>query len=250
MKWNRISFHLLFTLAFCESLFSQESAVLLPEFTYSYGIPGGDLSDRFGTHLCLGVGVTYQPAKNHFNFGTRFNYFFGSEVKEDVLKPFRTGFDGLIIGRDNYLADLTLKERGFYIQVHTGGLIPVFSQEKIRQSIKWQFGLGFIQHNIRFEDDARALSQFTDEYKEGLDRMSNGWAIIPFIGYEYLSREGWLSFYTGIEPVFGFTKNRRSLNYDTNESELGISRTDIMINFKFGLYLPLYIFRDPANLEY
>ncbi len=229
---------------------SQESAVLLPEFSYSYGIPGADLEKRFGNHLCLGVGVTYQPAKNHFNYGGKFSYFFGSDVKEDVLKPFRSGFEGLLLGSDNYLAEMKLKERGFILQLNAGGLIPVFSQNKARQSLKWQLGIGYIQHYIRFVDDAKALTQFTTDYINGLDRMCNGYAIIPFLGYEFLSRKGWLSFFTGIEPMFAFTENRRSVNYDTNQSELGISRFDMMINFKIGLYLPFYLNTDYEKIEY
>lgn len=250
MKWKR--FLLLLTLFIFQWLHlkSQESAVLLPEFSYSLGIPLADLEKRFGSHLCLGIGITYQPAKNHFNFGGRFSYFLGSEVKEDVLQPFRSSFEGLLLGSDNFLAEMKLKERGFIIQLNTGGLIPIFSQSKARQSFKWQMGVGYLQHSIRFVDEARALTQFNTEYLEGLDRMSNGWAIIPFVGYEFLSRKGWLSFYTGIEPVLAFTKNKRSLNYDTNQSELDISRFDMLLNFKVGLYLPFYLNSDYEKIEY
>ena len=98
MKWKSV-FTLLGVLIIQSSLLiAQENPVLLPEFSYGYGIPQGDLAKRFGSHLALGVGLTYQPAKNNFNFGTRFSYFFGSEVKEDVLIPFRTSFEGLLIG--------------------------------------------------------------------------------------------------------------------------------------------------------
>lgn len=250
MNWKLYCLFTLLMMLKAPQLMAQESAVLLPEFSYSYGIPMGDLELRFGTHLSLGIGLTYQPAKNHLNFGGKFSYFFGSEVKEDVLQPFRSSFEGLLLGSDNFLAEMKLKERGFIIQLNTGGLIPIFSQSKARQSLKWQMGVGYIQHYIRFVDEARALSQFNTEYLEGLDRMCNGWAIIPFVGYEFLSRKGWLSFYTGIEPVLAFTENKRSLNYDTNQSELGISRFDMLLNFKIGLYLPFYMNSDYEKIEY
>lgn len=241
---------MIFCLAASSGLSSQNRAVLLPEFSYSYGIPFGDLKDRFGSHLCLGVGLNYQPEKNHFNFGGKFSYYFNSDVREDVLSPFRTQFGGLLIGRDNYLAEMKLRERAYSIQIHAGGLIPVFSQAEVRRSIKWQLGVGFIEHYIRFVDDARALAQFNDEYVKGLDRLSNGWALMPFIGYEYLSRKGWLSFNAGIETVLAFTSGKRDFNYDTNQSDFGISRFDGMLNFKFGLYLPLYLNRDAEFIEY
>ncbi len=228
----------------------QNNPVILTEFSYGVGIPFADMKQRFGTQLSLSGGISYQPSKSHFRFGTQFNYFFGSEVKEDVLLPFRTDFGGLIIGSDEFLAEMKLKERGFIAQLYTGGLIPISSQDNTRQSIKWQLGIGFMQHYIRFVDDARALTQFNTEYLKGLDRLSNGLAVIPFIGYEYLSRKGWLSFYSGVEAVIGFTENRRSLNYDTNRSEEGIARTDILLNVKLGLYLPFYIIRYPELIEY
>lgn len=233
-----------------QAIKSQENPMLLAEFSYSWGFPAADLAKRFGTHLSLGVGLTYQPAKNNFNFGSRFSYFFGADVKEDVLAPFRTSLDGLLIGSDQFLAEMKLKERGFLIQLHAGGLIQVFSQLKARQSLKWQMGIGFIQHHIRFVDDARALSHFHTEYLKGLDRLSNGLAVIPFVAYEFISRKGLLSFYTGVEPVFAFTKNRRSLNYDTNQSELDMSRLDVLINFKIGLYLPFRLSNNYENIEY
>ena len=249
MKWELFLFFILIIHP-GQFLTAQETAVLLPEFSYSYGFPAGDLDQRYGSHLCLGVGFTYQPAKNHFQFGTKFSYFFGSEVKEDVLLPFRTNFEGLLIGRDHYLTEMKLKERGYIIQLHTGGLIPVFSQRTARQSFKWQLGVGFIEHHIRFVDDAKALNQFTTDYLNGIDRLCNGWAMIPFAGYEFLSRKSWLSFYAGVESVFAFTQNRRSLNYDTNQSELGISRNDILVNFKLGIYLPFYLGHDYEKIEY
>ena len=88
------------------------------------------------------------------------------------------------------------------------------------------------------------------DYLKGLDRLCNGVAISPFVGYEFLSRKGWLSFYSGFEPIFAFTQNRRSLNYDTNTSELGIARKDILLNFKLGIYLPFYLNHDYEKIEY
>lgn len=231
-------------------LIAQEKPALLLDFNYGIGLPIQDLSERFGNHLVLGAGATYQPARNWINFGARFSYFFGSQVDENVLKPFQTSYEGLLIGSDQYLSELKLRERGYFMQLYCGGLVSLGSQEKARQSIKLQLGAGFIQHHIRFVDDARALNQFTTDYLQGLDRLSNGFAIIPFIGYEYISRKNWLSFYSGLEPVFGFTKNQRKLNYDTNQSEYGINRNDFLINFKMGIYLPFYLGNTGEEIEY
>lgn len=231
-------------------LVAQEKKAILLDFNYGMGIPIKDLSERFGNHLVLGGGLTYQPARNWLLFGAKFSYFFGSQVDENVLQPFQTSYEGLLIGSDQYLSEFKLRERGYFMQLYFGGLIPIGNQEKARQSLKLHLGAGFIQHHIRFVDDARALNQFTTDYLQGLDRLCNGFALIPFIGYEYISRKNWLSFYSGIEPVFGFTKNQRNLNYDTNQSAFGINRNDFLINFKMGIYLPFYLGNSGEEIEY
>ncbi|HRG69519.1 MAG: hypothetical protein JNL65_13225 [Saprospiraceae bacterium] len=231
-------------------MMAQEKQVLLLDFNYGFGFPMQDLANRFGNHLVLGAGLSYQGASNWINFGTKFSYFFGNQLDENVLKPFQTSYEGLLIGADQYLSEMKLRERGYFMQAFFGGLIPIGSQANARQSLKWQMGAGFIQHHIRFVDDARALNQFTTDYLQGLDRLSNGFAIIPFIGYEYISRKNWLSFYTGVEPVFGFTQNQRKLNYDTNQSEFGINRKDFLVNFKMGIYLPFYLGNKGEEIEY
>ncbi len=224
--------------------------MLLLDFEYGIGFPMQDLADRFGNHLVLGSGLTFQSKSNLLHYGIHFDYLFGNTVHENVIQPFQTSYEGLLIGSDQFLSQLKLRQRGYYFQGFVSGLIPIGSQNNARQSLMWRAGLGFLQHHIRFVDDARALNQFTTEYLQGLDRLTNGYALIPFVGYQYLSRKNWLSFYTGIEPVFGFTENQRALNYDTNKSELGIKRSDFMIQFKVGIYLPFYLKNQGEELEY
>ncbi|MGB4970712.1 MAG: hypothetical protein WBO31_14350 [Saprospiraceae bacterium] len=250
MDCKRLMLSLTIQLFLILFIIGQNKPAILLDVTYNLGFPQADLKNRYGNHLGISGGITYQPAKNHFNFGLGFGYYFGSNVKEDVLKIFRTSFEGLLIGEDQYLAEMKLKERAYLAQIYMGGLIPIGSQKIARQSFKWKLGFGFLQHKIRFVDDARAIRQFTTEYLQGVDRLTNGFALIPFLGYEFLSRKGLFSFYTGIEPIIGFTQNQRNYNYDTNESEFGIHRKDILINFKIGIYLPFYLNTDLEKIEY
>ncbi len=214
------------------------------------GIPAGDLSDRFGSHLGVGASLGFQPAGSHICLGVGGSYFFGNTVKQDVLSPFRTSFNGQLIGSDQYLAELKLRERGFLVQAYTGLLLALFSQDQVQRGLRVQLGIGYLEHKIRFVDDARALPQFTNDFKKGLDRYSNGFACIPSLSYESLSRRGRLSYALGLEAIVGFTENRRSVNYDTGLSDLGISRTDILVNLKIALFLPFYNSDHPEEIEY
>lgn len=232
------------------SIFGQRAAVLFPEFYYEFGTPKSDMADRFGSHLGIGAGLNFQASESSWSFALRMSYFFGNDVKEDVLKPYRSSFQGLLLGADGLLSEMKLRERARSIQFSTAKLIPIFSQKKARQSIKLELGYAYYEHYIHFVDDARALPQFTDDILQGLDRLSNGFALIPAVGYEYISTGKWLSFYTGFETMIGFGANRRSYNYDTGLSDLGIARSDIMINLKFALYLPFFLNRNAEDIEY
>lgn len=213
----------------------------------AYGSPFGKLSDRFGPHFSFGVGLSYQPSKG-IDFGAKFQYFFSRNVREDVLAPYRTDF-GQIIGEDFFLTDVVLRERGYFSYIYFGGIIPLASQAKARHGIRWMLGPGFIQHRIRIQDDSRAATQLFSDFGRGLDRLTNGFCAVGFMGYEFKSLNGRINFYTGIETVFGFTQGRRQWNYDTEISELSINRNDNLIQFKFGWYLPFFI-KKPESLEY
>lgn len=240
----------IFCLVLNMQVHAQRSGVIFPEFHYEIGSPKSDLADRFGSHLGIGAGLNYQPFNSKLNIAARMTYYFGNEVKEDILKPYRSSFQGLLLGFDGLLTEMKLRERLSLIQISGGRLFPVFSQKSARQSIKLELGIAYYQHYIRFVDDARALPQFSTQVLQGLDRLSNGFAIVPSLGYEFISTRKWLSFYTGIETMIGFGANRRSFNYDTGISELGLQRSDIMINFKFALYLPFFLNRNDEEIEY
>ncbi len=207
------------------------------------GQVSGDMAKRYSGHFGIGGGLSYQPIKNHFQFGAKFSYFYGRTVKEDVMAPFRTATDGLLIGEDRFLAEMRLRERGFNAQLYTGGIFPFPERATFRHGIKWQLGVGFLQHKIRMQDEAKALRQFTTDVLKGLDRMCNGYSIVPFLGYEYLSYNGRINFYFGLEPVIGFTGSRRTWNYDTNTTDFGVKRLDMLWNVKVGWYLPFFIER-------
>lgn len=212
------------------------------------GTPVGQLSDRFGIHQTIGAGLSYETPKM-LDYGFKFQYFYGNKVNEDVLAPYRTDF-GQIIGVDYFLTSLSLRERGFFTQIFIGGLIPFGNQGKCRQGFKWTAGLGYIEHKIRIQDDSRAAPQFSGTVGRGHDRLTTGWCTVGFLGYEYKANNGKINFYTGFESVFGFTKNIREWNYDTDVSEFGISRKDILIQYKIAWYLPFFFKSSPESIEY
>ena len=107
-----------------------------------------------------------------------------------------------------------------------------------------------MEHHIRIQDDARAAVQFSGDFGRGLDRLANGFCLQGLVGYELKSKNGKVNLYTGFEILYGFTQARRKWNYDTANSELGIGRQDIILQWKLGWYLPFFIDKHAESLEY
>lgn len=205
---------------------------------YGYQIPGGDFAERFGSSFYLSsqIGILN---KNNWSLNLDGGLLFGDRVKEDVLAPLRTQ-EGNIIGNDRALADIQLRARAVYLGLNLYKVL-VISDAYPRSGIRLGIGSGFFQHKIRIQDDPqRAVPQLTEELKKGYDRLSNGWYISQFVGYQYLSNDRRINFYAGFETMQAFTQNRRSINIDTGMTDTK-NRLDATFGFKVGWILPLYL---------
>lgn len=220
------------------------------EINLGYGSAVGGLQDRFGPHQSVGLGLSYEPARYHFPIGFKWSYLFGTSVKEDILLPYRTSDLGQLIGEDGFQTDVQLRQRAFNLHLFTGGIFPIGTQKNAKHGLKWSLGIGFLQHRIRIQDDSRSASQINKAFSEGHDRLTNGVSLTGFLGYEFRSHSGKINFYTGIEPIWGFTQSRRSYNYDTMISEKGIGRDDVYLQFKIGWYLPFFLGNYGDKFDY
>ena len=98
--------------------FENQGDILQFQIDYGYYTPFGDMKDRFGGNFILNSGFEWQHRSN-FTFGLHAGILFGNDVKEDVLTNFRTA-EGFILGVDNAIADVVLRERGFRINGSVG----------------------------------------------------------------------------------------------------------------------------------
>ncbi|MCP3928456.1 MAG: hypothetical protein GY705_05075 [Bacteroidetes bacterium] len=232
---------------------SQEAAAnsgnaLLVKISYGAQRPGGHLSDRFGNNLNVGGGAEWITAKNNFLFGLDGGFLFGNTVKQDVLANLRTE-EGSIISNDRVYANIELRERGIQLGVFVGKLFSL-SNKNPRSGIRITVGGGLLQHKIRIQDDPiKTVSQLSGEYKKGYDRLTNGFALTEFIGYQILSANRQINFYAGFEFVQGFTKDRRDWDY-YEQQKLEVDRLDQLYGFKVGWILPFYIGQNPEEIYY
>jgi hypothetical protein len=249
-----ISFAFSFLLSWC-TFFSFAQKKLPSQYTplsidFNFGVqnPGGDLSKRFGTNLCVGVGFEQVFLPKGWIFGIQGNYIFGQTVIEDVLAPLRTP-EGAVLGDIGAYASVELRERGYYVGSHFGKIFKLFDNGNRFHGIRATFGLGFMQHKIRIQDDNNSAPQVAPPYDAGYDRLTSGFALNQFIGYQVVSRDKKINFYAGFDFTEGFTKNRRGFNYDTRQRD-DATRFDLLYGFRVGWSIPLTSNVKADDIEY
>jgi len=206
--------------------------------TYGFGMPGGDLADRFGFSHQIGAGYMFKSSSG-WSISVEGNFIFRDGVKDQgsILSGITTS-DGHIIDEGGVFANVMLLERGFSAWVKVGKLFPVAGPNP-NSGLLVKLGGGMLQHKIKIEDPNNSAPQIKGDYKKGYDHLCNGPAITEFIGYQYLGNSRKINFFAGLEFVQAYTLSRRS--YYFNEMiRPDEKRIDLLSSMKIGWYLPLY----------
>ncbi len=217
--------------------------------SYAFQFPAGDLKQRFGTNSSLGLHFFNKSSKNWiWGLDFTFTHAAQSQVLEsqNLFDSIESRSGHVIDGNGEY-ASLLFYERGFTTTAKAGKIFPLWGQNQ-NSGICLLSGLGYMQHKIRIEDKYNRTPQLTKDYRKGYDRLSSGWMLSQFVGYMFLGSNRLLNFYAGFELMAGFTKNRRSYNFDTMEKETR-QRIDIYYGPRIGFILPLYK-RLPRDFYY
>jgi hypothetical protein len=234
--------------SFSQKKLPTQYAPLSIDFNFGAQNPAGELSKRFGSNLCVGVGFERVSLPKGWIFGINGSYLFGQNVNEDVLAKTRTPEGEILSDIGNY-ASVELRERGFYIGGHFGKIFKLSDNGNRFRGIRATFGVGFLQHKIRIQDDNNSAPQIAPPYDVGYDRLTNGFALNQFIGYQVVSRDKKINFYAGFDFTEGFTKNRRGFNFDTRQKD-DASRLDILYGFRVGWSIPLTSNVKADEIEY
>ncbi|MCB9082187.1 MAG: hypothetical protein H6555_10795 [Lewinellaceae bacterium] len=222
-----------------QSTLKNQGQGILTGVSYALQLPAADLGQRFGSSFSAGLQTDYLTAKGNWLLGINGLFFFGGEVKENPLQGLQT-VEGFIIGNDRTPAGIQLRERGFFLGGSLGKLWGL-SARNPRSGIRFNLGAGFLQHKIRIQDDpARDVPQLNDTYKKGYDRLSNGLALQLWLGYQYLAADRRLNYFIGLEGFQAFTRNRRTVNFDTRLPDT-TNRLDILLGLRAGIVLPFYL---------
>ncbi|MCC6461945.1 MAG: hypothetical protein IT260_15840 [Saprospiraceae bacterium] len=226
-----------------EAIKRNEGKAILLHLAFGTHLPAADMAQRFGQDGSFGLGLEWLSA-NNFILGAEGHYFFGGEAKEDPLAILRTP-EGNIIGNDQYVATITLKQRGFYVG---GTLGKLFLLGKQRSGIRITLGAGMLRHKIRLQDDSQSIGAITGEYAKGYDRLTGGLAFNQFIGWQHLSNNRHANWMIGFEFNQGFTKSLRSWDYSSMRKLEG-TRSDLRFGIRATWTLPFYL-GNADNLYY
>jgi len=214
---------------------------------YGYNLVGGDMKDRFGNNLQFGANVSYIFQNSGIYTGIKANYFFGDTVYQDVLAHLKDQ-NGHIIGINGDYAQVKLRQRGFEAGLFVGKIFS-FGKFNKRSGIRVDIGGSLLQHWIRLQDDFNTVAQFDDPYQKGYDRLTNGFTLDEFIGFQYLSTNRRINFYAGFSFSQAWTKNRRDYDYAT-QSTLNENRFELLSGIKVGWILPIYLEAQPDEIFY
>jgi len=210
----------------------------LVDFSYGVHLPFADMAENFKYNFTLGGKVQY-ILSNNVAFGLVGEFQFVDDMKTDVVSNLRDD-EGFLIDRFGQLSDVQLGQRGFFLGASVSYLIPVFKKYK-RSGIEVRFEGGYQQHWVRIEVIGGEVFALSGDYKNGYDRMTSGFAMRQYIGYRHLDKNRMLNFFGGFDIMEAFTKNRRGYNFDTMREDTK-DRIDILVGFRIGLTLPIYIY--------
>lgn len=210
--------------------------MLLIDFSFAPQLPAGDMSDRFGWNSNVGSGFSLKT-KNNLLFNLSGYFLFGDQIEEnEILDNLRTQREA-ILGIDGKYAEIRLFERGYHIAAGIGKLYPWIGPNA-NSGVLFMLHAGFLQHKIKIDAIGNTVPTLNEEYKKGYDRLSNGLAFTQSVRYMHIPHRSFFNFYAGLEITEGFTKNRRSYNFDTMTADED-SRLDILLGARFGIIIPI-----------
>lgn len=199
--------------------------------------PFSDLTDRFGYGGVTG-GQLIWKTKSNFTFDVNYGFIFGNRVKEDtILKPLLTS-QNYLIDREGNPVDVFLSQRGHLIYGRLGKIVSI-GKANVNSGIHFNLGCGYMQHKIKITEASQKAPQVLGDYAKGYDRLTSGVLMSQGIGYSHFSSYKLINYYVGIEFIEGFTKSRRSINFDKGKYD-GTNRLDIIGSVVLRWYFPIY----------
>ncbi len=205
---------------------------------YSYLFSGGDMENRFGNHMAVGLGVGYKTT-NNWIVGVEAQFAFGTNVKNvgSLLNTMLTDNGNILNETGNY-GDIDVNQRGWIGSLDVSKTFNFLSVNP-NSGVNLLLGGGGLWHYINFNTPGSDIPQVMGDYDRGYDEMSGGFMIKQSIGYVYLSKNRRVNFKISFEMMQAFTTNFRKYSYSTGKPVSG-TMNDFIYGFKAQWILPIY----------
>ena len=210
---------------------------LVLSFNAGVDIPMADMAKRFGLSYRFGPSVFYKTTSN-FLIGAKVDFISGNKLRQDSLLLGVSDVHGQFINQDGQRISVGLFERGYAVGLQVGKIVPL-AKKNPNNGILLMGGAGFIQHKILISDVDKTVPQVRGDYAKGYDRLTNGWYLEQFAGYNMFDKGGLLNFHLGLDIMEGFTRGRRDYLFDVHRKDDG-SRLDILFGIRGGMYIPIF----------
>jgi hypothetical protein len=228
-------------------------AFVMPAVSYGGVFPVGTLARRFG-YLSLFTLECGYKFKNNWTLGASGAYLMTDIVREtgilDRLAYFKylSAPDGsttvYVFWPDNSGAAYvpTFQGRGFVVALKAGKIISALRLPKSNPNsgLALEAGVQFVEHRIFVGLPlGREPNNLKGEYAKGYDRLTNGMGPVFSLGYRFFGNNRLINFLVAAESAVHFTRNRRGINYDSNDVDNAL-RSDVWVGFRFSWCIPLY----------
>lgn len=246
---------LIFSVILALNAFSQDSRLkdqhinaVMIKAHYALQIPLLDYAQRYGISNVIGGSLSYKFGKN-FILGVDGNFIFGSKFNDVEIYTGVSNKLGQISGWNGIYEAYIVNQRGFTLKGEFG---KVFSFGKLNKNsgILASVGFGAMQHKIKLDISESNAPHLNKDMQVGYDRLSNGFLSSQFIGFQYLDIRKRINFLVGWEFNQGYTKNRRTWDYNTNTPSSQALRKDFSTGFKIGWIIPIYLIETDKFYTY
>lgn len=216
-------------------------ALVAVQASYAQQLPGGDLSERFGTNNNVGL-AAWRKLRNGITIGGEGSFIFGNQVREPGILRNVLNSAGQLVDQDGEMADVFLFQRGWSAFATAGRILPLFGPNP-NSGLHVKLGAGYLRHKIRVQTQKNVVPQVEDEYLKGYDRLAAGPAALAYIGYQHFGNKGRINFHIGLELIAGSTRALRAFNFDTEQYNKA-QRIDLLSGLRLGWTLPIYKKQD------
>lgn len=203
----------------------------------SVDFPMADMAKRFGTGYRVGAACLYKTTSNWI-FGAKIDFMLGNIIKEDSFLINVKDKNGNVIDADGNKVGIGTFERGYMIGLQAGKIWNI-SKTNSDNGILFLTSAGFMQHRINLFDQNNSIVQLQKDYEKGYDRLTNGFFVEEYIGYNHLAKDGLINFTIGLDLTAGFTKGRRDFLFDVRRPD-DKSRLDMLFGIRGGWYIPIF----------